>query len=54
MNSYDSPGFPVHILQLKVGPVVMLIQYLIIKEGLCNGIHLQIIKLLKHTVLVKL
>jgi hypothetical protein len=36
---------PPHILNLKVGAIVMLLRNLNVKQGLCNGVRLSIISI---------
>uniref|UniRef100_A0AAF5DM37 ATP-dependent DNA helicase n=1 Tax=Strongyloides stercoralis TaxID=6248 RepID=A0AAF5DM37_STRER len=50
LNSLSFNGFPVHKLKLKIGSTVMLLRNLSIKDGLCNGTRLQIVKLYKHLI----
>ena len=50
LHSLTPSGMPPHILNLKVGAVVMLLRNLNIKEGLCNGTRLMI-KRLHHNVI---
>jgi len=45
INNKTPTGLPPHKLKLKVGALVMLIKNLSVKDGLCNGTRLQIVKM---------
>ncbi|KAA6373334.1 MAG: putative ATP-dependent DNA helicase PIF1, partial [Streblomastix strix] len=49
LNQQTLPGMPPHILNLKVGSIVMLLRNLNIQQGLCNGTRLIITDLSKKT-----
>lgn len=50
LNSLTPSGMPPHMLNLKIGAIVMLLRNLDVRQGLCNGIRLIIRRLLNHTI----
>jgi ATP-dependent exoDNAse (exonuclease V) alpha subunit len=45
LNKLDFPGFPKHQIELKIGAPIMLLRNLNIRQGLCNGTRLVILRL---------
>ena len=45
LNTLLASGLPSHELNLKVGAIVMLLRNMDIKNGLCNGIRLKIMRI---------
>ncbi|KAL6727256.1 hypothetical protein Aduo_009148 [Ancylostoma duodenale] len=45
LNRMTPNGFPPHELQLRIGCIVMLLRNLDLKEGLCNGTRLIIVRM---------
>lgn len=46
LNSLDIPGLPPHVLNLKIGAIVMLLRNMNRRQGLMNGTRLQITAIL--------
>lgn len=45
LNSLTPAGYPPHELKLKIGAVIMLMRNLDVKNGLCNGTRLIVVRL---------
>jgi ATP-dependent DNA helicase PIF1 len=54
LQSLNFTGLPLHELRLKEGAIVMLLRNLNIKEGLCNGTRLKILKFLNYSIKVEI
>ena len=54
IHSKTAGNLPPHLLELKVGLIVMCTQNLSLREGLCNGTRMQVVKLLEKTVVCKI
>ncbi|XP_075188624.1 uncharacterized protein LOC142288848 [Anomaloglossus baeobatrachus] len=50
LNSVTPSGMPSHILQLKIGTIVMLLRNLNTKQGLCNGTRLIVTGMYSHLI----
>lgn len=48
LNAFDTKGFPLHRLLLKVGQPIMVIRNLSVAKGLCNGTRLIILSISSH------
>jgi len=53
LNNYTPSGFPPHILQLKVGAIVLLLLDLDPKNGLSNGSRLEVTRCFEHIIEVQ-
>jgi ATP-dependent DNA helicase PIF1 len=54
LNSIEGYGLPPHILNVKIGSIVMLLRNLSLKMGLCNGTRLQIVEVGKNIIRAKI
>ena len=54
LNKQNPTGLPPHILNVKVGAVIMLIRNINIKKGLLNGTRLIVISLHEHFIAAKI
>jgi len=54
INNKTPTGLPPHVLRLKVGSMVMLIRNLSVRDGLCNGTRMQVLKMEEHILHCKL
>ena len=48
LNSYNAPGFPSHELKVKINCKLVYLRNTAVKDGLCNGTHLQLIEARKN------
>ena len=50
MNTITPSGLPPHVLNLKVGSIVMLLRNISISSGFCNGTRLRVVSLHRNTI----
>jgi ATP-dependent DNA helicase PIF1 len=54
LHELTPSGMPKHILNVKVGAVIMLLRNINVSGGMCNGTRLQVTELLPHLIAAKL
>ena len=54
LNNLHISGMPPHLLELKVGSIVMFLRNLNIDRGLCNSVRMLILDLQSHVLYVEL
>ena len=50
LNTFKLPGFPPHLLELKVGAPVMLLRNVALAGGLCNGTRMIVTRLMSRLI----
>ena len=54
LNTFKLPGFPPHLLELKIGAPVMLLRNVTIAGGLCNGTRMIVTQLMSRLIEVQI
>ncbi|PWA83023.1 hypothetical protein CTI12_AA173420 [Artemisia annua] len=54
LNTFNLPGFPPHLLELKVGAPVMLLRNVTLAGGLCNGTRMIVTQLMSRLIEVQI